>query len=231
MRRASRRPRGSRPPAAPGSRRESGLTAQFIAVFTGRGIYCAAMPRKDRGRRGLAVRPVRLRRSRAGRASRSRRGQGSLRRSAACRRIRAYEAMQQRIQPEPPGGGRRLPPGQAAGGMTPGGSHVRLEGTRARHHDAAAKSGDPLAGYPPGVAATVRLGISWLARDPQPAHLLTRIGGDRWFTVGGWQSGTCDEAAEHAMAVRRLNAKRWWLFTDLVPGSQQPAMARRAGLP
>src|SRR5580704_12396269 len=31
------------------------------------------------------------------------------------------------------------------------GSHVRFEGTRARHHYAAAKSGDPLAGYPPGV--------------------------------------------------------------------------------
>jgi hypothetical protein len=37
--------------------------------------------------------------------------------------------------------------------------------------------------------------------------------------VGGWQSGTCDEAAGHDTAVRRLNAKRWRLFTDLVPGS------------
>src|ERR1700761_945953 len=28
------------------------------------------------------------------------------------------------------------------------------------------------------IAATVRLRISWLARDPQPTHLLTRIGGN-----------------------------------------------------
>jgi hypothetical protein len=30
---------------------------------------------------------------------------------------------------------------------------------------------------------------------------------------------------------RRLNAKRWWLFNDLVPGTRQPAMARQRRCP
>jgi len=33
-------------PRHPGSRRESGLAAQFTAVFTGHGIHCVATPRK-----------------------------------------------------------------------------------------------------------------------------------------------------------------------------------------
>jgi len=37
---------GGRHPAAPGSRCEFDLTAQFRAIFTGCGIHCAATPRK-----------------------------------------------------------------------------------------------------------------------------------------------------------------------------------------
>jgi hypothetical protein len=45
------------------------------------------------------------------------------------------------------------------------------------------------------IAATVRLSISWLARDPQPTHLLTRIGDDDGSPWAADKSDTYDEAA------------------------------------
>jgi hypothetical protein len=80
------------------------------------------------------------------------------------------------------------------------------------------------------IPATVRLGISWLARDPQPAHLLTRIGDD-----GGspWATGNPIRATRPPGMPRRrpLHARRWWLFNDLVPGTRQPATVRQQRCP
>ena len=98
-----------------GSRREPGLAAQFTAVFTGHAIRCAATPRKTAagadspsglcgyGDHEQGAHPVAaMARARCGRR---RRGDGSA----------LTEGPGSAIQPEPPGGGRRLRPGQAAG--------------------------------------------------------------------------------------------------------------------
>src|ERR1700760_54223 len=73
------------------------------------------------------------------------------------------------------------------------------------------------------IAATVRLSISWLARDPQPAHLLTRIGGN---DGSPWAADNPARATRPLGMPRRrrLNARRWWLLNGLVPSTRQPAM-------
>jgi hypothetical protein len=89
---------------APGSRRESGLAAQFIAVFTGRGIRCVAMLRKTAAGADSSSGRCSYGEHKQGPPCRSRGGQGSVRRSAPWGRIRAYGAMQQRN----PAGARRV---------------------------------------------------------------------------------------------------------------------------
>ena len=80
------------------------------------------------------------------------------------------------------------------------------------------------------IVATVRLRISWLAQDPQPAHLLTRIGNN---DGSPWAADNPTRATRPLGMPRRrrLNAKRWWLFNDLVPGTRQPAMVRQRRYP
>src|SRR5580693_10266370 len=64
------------------------------------------------------------------------------------------------------------------------GSHVWFEGTRARHHDAAAKSGDPLPGYPPGVDDPAAGDEdAWGAVRPRAAKVQSEIAGQFMLSV------------------------------------------------